>query len=239
MSSPSLRDSLRSYRDIFRDRCYLLAELHRGVDDRARLAALQSLAREVRLPLLAAGDVHYHVPARMVLYDVLTAIRHGTTVAAAEGKFLFPNAERHLRSVEELRAIFADAPDALERTCEIADRSRFSLDELRYEYPMELAPTDQTPLEYLTELAWQGAAERYPQGLSDKVRRQIEHELELIGELHYESFFLTVWDLVRFARSQNILCQGRGSAANSAVCLRARASRPSIRKTMICYSSGL
>jgi len=217
-SSPCGEDSLHAYRDIFRDRCYLLAELHRGVDDRARLAAVQALAREVRLPLVAAGDVHYHVRARMVLYDVLTAIRHGTTVAAAEGKFLFPNAERHLRSLDELRAIFVDAPDALARTCEIVERCHFSLDELRYEYPTELAPVGQTPLEYLTELTWAGVAARYPRGLSDKVRQQIEHELELIGDLHYESYFLTVWDLVRFARSRNILCQGRGSAANSAVC---------------------
>jgi error-prone DNA polymerase len=207
-----------TYRDVFGDRCYLVAELHRGVDDRARLAQLQSLAREVRLPLVAAGDVHYHVPARMVLHDVLTAIRHGTTVAAAEGKFLFPNAERHLRSLEDVGTIFATARDAVERTCEIADRCHFSLDELRYEYPTELAPEGQTPLEFLTQLAWRGAAERYPAGLSDKVRQQIEHELELIGELRYESYFLTVWDLVRFARSRNILCQGRGSAANSAVC---------------------
>ncbi len=108
----SLSPCLFSYRDIFADRCYLLAELHRGADDRARLARLQRLSREARLPLVAAGDVHYHVPGRMVLYDVLTAIRHGTTVAAAEGKLLFPNAERHLRPLEEMRAIFAAAPDA-------------------------------------------------------------------------------------------------------------------------------
>ncbi|MEX2092239.1 MAG: error-prone DNA polymerase, partial [Pirellulales bacterium] len=217
-SSPGLGDSLSAYRDIFGDRCYLVAELHRGADDRARLAQLQQLAREVRLSLVAAGDVHYHVPGRMVLYDVLTAIRQGTTVAAAEGKFLFPNAERHLRSLDDIRAIFATARDAIERTCEIADRCGFSLDELRYEYPTELAPEGQTPLEFLTELTWQGAKDRYPAGLSEKVCRQLEHELELIGDLRYESYFLTVWDLVRFARSRNILCQGRGSAANSAVC---------------------
>jgi len=217
-SSPRRYSTLHAYRDIFGDRCYLLAELHRGVDDQTRLTELQSLAREARLALVAAGDVHYHVPARMVLYDVVTAIRHGTTVAAAEGKFLFPNAERHLRPLEDIRTIFAPARDAIERSCEIADRCRFSLDELRYEYPTELAPEGQTPLEFLTQLAWQGAAERYRNGLPDKVRLQIEHELELIGDLHYESYFLTVWNLVRFARSRDILCQGRGSAANSAVC---------------------
>jgi error-prone DNA polymerase len=154
----------------------------------------------------------------MVLHDVLTAIRHGTTVAAAEGTLLFPNAQRYLRPVDEIAELFADAPDALARTIEIAERCTFSLDELRYEYPTELAPEGQTPLEYLTQLTWQGAAERYPDGVPEKIARQIEYELTLIGELHYESYFLTVWDLVRFARSRNILCQGRGSAANSAAC---------------------
>jgi error-prone DNA polymerase len=211
-------DGVLKYREIFGGRCYLLAELHYGADDKARLAQLQHLSRELGIPLVAAGDVHYHLPARMVLHDVLTAIRQGTTVAALEGTHLFPNAERHLRPLEEIRALFASAPDALARTVEIAERCHFSLDELRYEYPTELAPEGQTPLEYLTQLTWQGAAERYPAGVPEKVRHQIEYELELVRDLCYESYFLTVWDLVRFARSKNILCQGRGSAANSAVC---------------------
>jgi error-prone DNA polymerase len=196
----------------------LLAELHFGHDDQARLAQLKHLARATEVPLVAAGDVHYHIPARMVLHDVLTAIRHGTTVSAAEGTLLFPNAQRHLRPVDEIRALFAAAPDAVARTIEIADRCRFSLDELRYEYPTELAPPGKSPLEYLTQLTWQGADERYPAGVPEKVRQQLKYELELIRDLRYESYFLTVWDLVRFARSKNILCQGRGSAANSAVC---------------------
>jgi error-prone DNA polymerase len=210
--------AIRNYSDLFPGRCYLLAELVRGADDAGRLAELQRLSKQMNAPLVAAGDVHYHVPARMVLHDVLTAIRHGTTVAAVEGTLLFPNAERHLRPLEEIRALFAAAPGAIARVVEIAERCRFSLDELRYEYPTELAPEGRTPLEFLTQLAWQGLAERYPAGAPEKVRRQIEHELALIGELRYESYFLTVWDLVRFARSRNILCQGRGSAANSAVC---------------------
>jgi error-prone DNA polymerase len=196
----------------------LLAQLTRGPDDHARLTQLQQLSRAAGIPLVAAGDVHYHVPARMVLHDVLTAIRHGTTVSAAEGTLLFPNAERHLRELEEIQTLYADDPDALARTIEIADRCRFSLDELRYEYPTELAPEGQTPLEYLTQLTRQGAVERYSDGVPDKIRQQLDYELALIGELRYESYFLTVWDLVRFARSRNILCQGRGSAANSAVC---------------------
>ena len=128
-------------------------------------SSCKQLAREVRLPLVAAGDVHYHVPGRMVLYDVLTAIRHGTTVAAAEGKFLFPNAERHLRSLDEIRAIFAAAPDAVERTCEIADRCRFSLDELRYEYPTSLRPRARRRWSISRSSPGKGAAERYPAGL--------------------------------------------------------------------------
>ena len=138
---------------------------------------------------------------------------------AEAGELLFPNAERHLKSPEEMaRAVRPRAAMRLRRTVEIADRCTFSLDELRYEYPEELAPPGQTPLEYLTRLTWAGAGERYPRGVPDKVRRLIEHELQLIAELHYEAYFLTVWDLVRFARSRGILCQGRGSAANSAVC---------------------
>ena len=209
---------LSTYREIFSDRCYLLAELVRGADDRAQLAKLQKISREVGIPLVAAGDVHYHVPRRMVLHDVLTAIRHGTTVSAAEGTLLFANAERHLRKMEEIQELFANAPDAIARTIEIAERCTFSLNELKYEYPIELAPPGKTPLEYLTQLTWAGAANRYPHGLPEKVREQIENELQLIGDLHYEPYFLTVWDLVRFARSRNILCQGRGSAANSVVC---------------------
>ncbi len=208
---------LHQYRDAFGDRCYLLAELHHGPDDRRRLQRLIHLARRVRLPLAAAGGVHYHVPQRRALCDVLTAIRHGTTVSAA-GEHLFPNAQRYLKSAEVMNTLFAEAPEAVRRTVEIAGRCTFSLDELRYEYPEELAPPGLTPIEHLTRLSWAGARERYPRGVPDKVRHLVEHELRLIEELHYEAYFLTVWDLVRFARGRGILCQGRGSAANSAVC---------------------
>ncbi len=126
--------------------------------------------------------------------------------------------ERHLRPLDELTNIYRCLPDAIERTSEIADRCSFSLDELRYEYPEELAPDGMTPFQYLRQLTEEGAARRYPDGVSNKVRALIEHELALIDEMRYEAYFLTVWDLVRFARSRDILCQGRGSAANSAVC---------------------
>ncbi len=209
--------ALSAYREIFPGRCYLLAELHHRGNDQERLDQLAALAHRAGVPLVAAGDVHFHVPQRQPLSDVLTAVRHGCTVAAA-GELLFPNAQRYLRSPEEMAVLFARYPEALARTLEIARQATFSLDELRYEYPEELAPAGQTPMEYLTRLAWEGARNRYPDGVPDKVRGLIEHELQLIEELHYEAYFLTVWDLVVFARSRGILCQGRGSAANSAVC---------------------
>ena len=208
---------LHHYRDLFADRCYLLAELHHGGDDPRRLDFLLDLSRRCRVPLVAAGDVHYHVPQRQPLCDVLTALRCGCTVATA-GERLFPNAQRHLKSPAEMAALFAGAPDAVRRSVEIAERTTFSLDQLRYEYPEELAPPGQTPAQHLARLTWEGARHRYPQGLPDGVRRLLEHELQLIEELHYEAYFLTVWDLVSFARRRGILCQGRGSAANSAVC---------------------
>jgi error-prone DNA polymerase len=205
------------YRDIFSDRCYALAELHRSADDRARLHGFLESARAARVPLAAANDVHYHVPARRPLQDVLTAVRHGCSVAEL-GERRFPNAQRHLRPRSDLAALFAAAPEALACTVEIAQRCRFSLDELRYEYPEELCPDGVTPLAHLTRLTWEGARNRYPGGVPEKVRRLVEHELALIAELRYEAYFLTVWDLVQYARARGILCQGRGSAANSAVC---------------------
>ncbi|RIK76586.1 MAG: error-prone DNA polymerase [Planctomycetota bacterium] len=208
---------LHAYRDLFGDRCYLLAEFHYGASDERRREELLRLSKVSRLPLAAAGDVHYHRPERMPLQHVLTAIRLGTTVAEL-GERRLPNAQRHLRSREELRAIFHDVPGAMGRTTEIADRCRFSLDELRYEYPEELAPPGETPMAYLRRLAWELAVHRYNGAIPAKVCRLLEHELALIETLRYEAFFLTVYDLVQFARSRGILCQGRGSAANSAVC---------------------
>lgn len=216
-SPPSGEGDIQRYRELFADRCYLVAELHRGPEDRRLLQRFESLSKKERVPLVAANDVHYHVSARRPLQDVLSAIRLGCTVAELGGR-IFPNGERYLKSAAEMAELFADCPQAVARTLEVAGRCGFSLDELRYEYPEELCPAGTTPLRYLTELTWNGAAERYPAGIPAKVRALIEHELALIEELHYEAYFLTVWDLVRFARGRDILCQGRGSAANSAVC---------------------
>lgn len=214
---PEQAKFLRQYRDVFGDRCYALAELHLGPDDRRLLQRMTQLAQGSRLPLAAANDVYYHDPQRRFLQDVLTAVREGCTVRQL-GKRMFPNAERHLKSPEQMARLFADCPAAMRRTLEVAQRCTFSLDELRYEYPEELCPAGKTPFEHLAELTWQGAGRRYPRGVPQKVRRLIEHELQLIKELRYEAYFLTVWDLVRFARGRGILCQGRGSAANSVVC---------------------
>ena len=208
---------LARYRDVFGDRCYLLAELHYGPIDARRLARWIDLARRQRVPLAAGGGVCYHAAQRQPLHDVLRAIRRGTVVGDPRAA-LHPNAERHLKSPQQMAALFAAAPRAVAVAAEAAERCRFSLDELRYEYPEELAPPGRTPLEYLTELTWAGARQRWPEGVPPRVCGLLEHELQLIGQLRYEAYFLTVWDLVQFARRRGILCQGRGSAANSAVC---------------------
>ena len=149
--------------------------------------------------LIAAGDVHYHDASRRYLQDVLTAIRLKTTVAEL-GAARFPNGERRLRPLDELLSLFAQCPAAVSRTAEVADRCTFSLDELRYEYPEELCPAGETPSSYLARLTWAGAQERYPDGVPTKVSQLIERELAIIEELNYAAYFLTVWDLVRFAR---------------------------------------
>lgn len=217
VNKQSLHDSLMHYRDIFAAGCYFGASLHLGADDNARLEQFVELAKCVNLPLVATNDVHYHEPGRRLLQEVLTAIQHGVTVAEL-GAMRFPNAERHLKSPAEMAELFALHPEAIANTIEIADRCSFSLDELRYEYPEELCPAGLTPSQHLAQLTWAGAGERYPDGIPDKVRSLLKRELVLIEELRYEAFFLTVWDLVKFARGRDILCQGRGSAANSAVC---------------------
>jgi len=200
---------------LFPQRCWIAVELLAAGCDRSRLATLMQLGARLHLRCVAAGDVHMHVRSRRVMQDTLTAIRLKTTVANA-GLALYPNGERHLRTYASLQRVYP--PALLEESVAIAQRCRFSLDELRYEYPQELVPEGETPAGYLRRLAEEGQRTRWPAGASAAVRTQIEHELELIAELRYEPFFLTVHDLVRFAREQGILCQGRGSAANSAVC---------------------
>lgn len=192
--------------------------LYRG-DDIARIERLDSLARNHGLTLLATNDVHYHAPERRALQDVMTAIRHKTTVAKA-GHLLHPNAERHLKSPEQMQRLFARWPHAIAAAREVADACDFSLDELRYEYPEEIYPDGQTPQAFLESEVWAGAGRRYPSGVPDSVRQTLERELALIAKLDLARYFLTIKDIVDFARGCDppILCQGRGSAANSAVC---------------------
>ena len=226
-------------------RCWIAAELLLGPDDDKRLAALEVLSRASGVPLVAAGDVHMHVRARRALQDALTAVRVKRPLMQC-GRSLFPNGERHLRSRERLARIYP--PELLIETINVAERCRFSLDELRYEYPEEIVPAGETPASWLRKLAEEGFRWRFGAELQsashltrhalrqvsvpgwgghftasqrvdlDKARELVEHELALIAELRYEPYFLTVYDAVKFARARGILCQGRGSAANSAVC---------------------
>ncbi len=208
---------LRHLRDIFARDIWLAARCRYNGNDAARLWELAQLSVETNVPLVATNDVRMHIPDRKPLMDAITCIREHCTIDQA-GFRLAANAERHIKPPEEMARLFRRHPEAVMRTMEIADRCRFSLDELRYEYPDDEAPHGKTPQEELARLAWEGAEGRYPDGLPDKVRKQIAYELKLIGELNYAPYFLTVHDVVRYARSQGILCQGRGSAANSAVC---------------------
>lgn len=200
---------------VFAQRAWLgLTLLHRSRDDLHR-AALDAAAQAAALPQVAVGQVQMHVRSRKPLHDTLTAIRLGRPVAQC-GYELAANAERHLRSRLRLAGLYP--PAALAQTLEIARRCTFSLKELRYEYPDEIVPPGETPASYLRRATYEGARERYPDGVPPIVEAQVEKELELIADLGYEAYFLTVHDLVREARRLGILCQGRGSAANSAVC---------------------
>jgi error-prone DNA polymerase len=209
---PRLRDALTSLRHV------AATCLYRG-NDKARIERLDRLARRHGCTILATNDVHYHAPDRRPLQDVVTCIREKVTLAAA-GYLLAPNAERHLKSPAEMARLFARWPHAITATREFADSLHFSLDELRYEYPRETVPEGRTAQQHLEHLTWKGAEERWPDRIPDKVLAQLHHELALIEKLDFARYFLTVHDIVAYARGLDppILCQGRGSAANSAVC---------------------
>ncbi len=207
-------------RATFGDRAHLAVELHRERDDHARLAQLLVLADALQLTPLASGDVHMATRRQRVLQDTVTAIRHGLPLAEA-GAHLFRNGERHLRTRRALGNIHASVQGGhalLQAAAELAARCTFSMDELAYVYPRELVPEGETPASHLRKLTQAGMRWRWPEGVPAKVAEQIDSELTLIAELQYEAFFLTVEDIVRFANARGILCQGRGSSANSAVC---------------------
>lgn len=198
-------------------RLFLAAQhLYRG-DDRRWLGRLQAIGEGLDLPLVATNDVLYHEPERRALQDVLTCIREKTTISEA-GLRLAANAERHLKAPDIMARLFEGYEEALANTLVIADACRFSLDELSYEYPDEPVPAGRSAQQHLEQLAWEGAAQRFPEGIPDKVRAALMRELSLIQSLKYAPYFLTVYDIVAYAREQGILCQGRGSAANSVVC---------------------
>ncbi|HEU4460861.1 MAG TPA: error-prone DNA polymerase [Methylibium sp.] len=213
--APQLEATARWLLEHFLGRCWLGVELLRLLDDEMWLHRVREVGELSAIPLVACGDVHFHVRSRKALQDVLTATRLGKPLTDC-GLDLQPNAERHLRS--RLRLAQTYPAELLAETLEVVARCRFSLDELRYQYPDEVVPTDETPSSYLRRITYEGAGRRWPAGVPAKVQSQIEYELELIAELRYEHYFLTVADIVAFARSRHILCQGRGSAANSVVC---------------------
>ncbi len=190
--------------------------LYRG-DDRRRLARLHRLAAEAHVPLLATNEVLYHHPARRPLQDVLTCIREKTTIETI-GKRLEANAERYLKPAGEMARLFRDVPEAIAETMRFAGRIGFSLDQLKYQYPDEPVPPGKTAQRHLEDLTWEGVDKYFPDGIDGRLRATLQKELDLIAELNYAHYFLTVHDIVQYARSQHILCQGRGSAANSAVC---------------------
>ncbi len=213
--APQWLEQARWFTEAFHDRGWLAVELLRDGLDRERLRALEQIARHCTLPLVASGNVHLHHRARRRLQDALTAVRLGVSLQEA-GWRLEPNGERYLRERARLAKLYP--PALLAATLAVAERCHFSLDELRYEYPREIVPEGHTPASWLRQLTEEGALRRWPGGPDAHLRSLIEHELALIRELAYEPYFLTVQDIVAFAKSRGILCQGRGSAANSVVC---------------------
>lgn len=210
-------DAVKEYSDVFGKDLYMAATRYYRGDDQKYLYQLSQLASRFHIPLVATNDVVYHHPQRRELQDVLTCIREKCTIYTAGFK-LHPNAERFLKPQKEMERLFRQYPDAIQRTCEIAEACTFSLDDLKYEYPEEIITEGRTPLEELTLLAWEGAKEHYGEEIPEKVVNNINHELKFIEEMNYASYFLTVYDIVRFAKKRGILCQGRGSAANSTIC---------------------
>lgn len=208
---------LRKLREVFADRAYLALTLRRRPNDQVRLHELANLAQRYRIPTVVTNDVLFHDPTRRILQDVVMCIRHSVTIDQA-GFRRERHADRYLKPPQEMARLFTRYPEAIARSVEIASRCLFSMDELAYQYPEERTMPGLTPQQALEKLTWAGAADRYPEGLPDEVVGKLEHELRLIERLEYAPYFLTVNSIVRFARSRDILCQGRGSAANSAVC---------------------
>lgn len=215
--SPSFSNNLHEYKSNLGASLYLGAIRYYQANDSKILYRLAELSQQLRVPMVAMNDVHYHTHERRELQDILTCIREKCTIYNA-GYKLHQNAERYLKPAKEMQRLFAQYSDAIVRTQEIADACTFCLSELKYEYPDEITSGDRSPFEELTYLAWKGAKDFYGEPLPSKVVNAIEHELRFVEEMSYAPYFLTVYDIVKFAREKGILCQGRGSAANSTIC---------------------
>jgi error-prone DNA polymerase len=209
--------SLKEYREAFGIDLYIAASRPYQGDDHKHLYRIAQLSSLLDIPMVATNDVHYHNPARRQLQDIVTCIREKCTIYTA-GYRLHPNAERYLKPIDEMMRLFRQYPDAIRRTQEISEACHFSLDSLKYQYPEEITSDGRSPQEELTFLAWQGAKQHFGDSISERTIAAINHELAFIEQMDYAPYFLTVYDIVRFAREQSILCQGRGSAANSTVC---------------------
>jgi len=217
MFDPTFEVALQIYHEVLGADLYLAATRTYTGDDVKKLYRLSQLAERYGIPLVATNNVYYHDPTRRELQDILTCIREKCTIYNA-GFRLHQNSERHLKPIDEMQRLFRQYPDAILRTQEIAEACQFSLDSLKYIYPDEFTSEGRTPLEELELITWQGARKRYSAGIPDKIIGNIRHELGFIEEMNYAPYFLTVYDLVRFAEERGILCQGRGSAANSTIC---------------------
>ncbi len=214
---PSFKSDLKEYREGLGNQLYLAASKSYQGDDDKQLFRISELCEQFNIPMVATNDVHYHHPLRRQLQDVVTCIREKCTIHSA-GFRLYANAERYLKPEAEMRRLFRYYPDAIEQTQAIVEGCTFSLDQLKYQYPKEITSGGRTPQEELTLLTWQGANQIYAGHIPEKIKNNIQYELTFINAVNYAEYFLTVYDIVRFAREKKILCQGRGSAANSTVC---------------------
>jgi error-prone DNA polymerase len=214
---PSFIKEVQEYREAFGEHAYLAASRMYGGDDTKQLHRIFQLAKQFHMPMVATNDVHYHNPERRQLQDIVTCVREKCTIQNA-GFRLHPNAERYLKPNDEMLRLFRQYPDAVLQTQIIAEACQFSLDQLEYRYPKEITSEGRTPQEELVFLTWQGARRIYGNEIPEQIIKNIHYELEFIAGVNYAEYFLTVYDIVRYAREKNILCQGRGSAANSTVC---------------------
>ena len=214
---PLFEKKIQEYREVWGFKVYLALSRRYLGDDGKQIFRLNQLARRHKIPVVATNDIHYHVSERRQLQDVLTCIREKCTIQNA-GYRLYQNAERFLKPAEEMFRLFRQYPEAILATQEIAEACQFSLSELKYVYPEEITTEGRTPQEEIAHLAWQGARNHFGIEIPERISSAILHELRFIEEMNYAAYFLTVYDIVRFARSQGILCQGRGSAANSTIC---------------------